>query len=639
MSNTIKQRYFTLIAVILTSVVNPALINSQRGLPETDIIDQDSSGVEKTEIPDTLKMTWFTTDHIDDLRSYADTSLDFNAIHYNPLSITGVPYLFLGTPGSSSVPMEQFRTLQSGMNFGYHQFDPYQLHLSRLKWFRTNLPFADLYFSPGKSDSEFNTSAKFTMNLNDRWNLNLEYQRLMDQGFYKDQSTKNSSLIAGLWHSSKNGKSNTFLTFLTNIHQEYNNGGILDTIYLSQEDFRANIPVTMAGSVTRHQHENFSIRNIYEPWSRPDSGRLVKPFTFQLNSLLSYEKGFFKYVDENAGSGSDSLIYRLLIRDPLGVRSYIDYRKFSAFPKITIDFPDFLRAQAGISYDLYAIGQNQLETVYRNDLKVQLEAEMNVKKFLEVKTLFDYHLLDFAGDRFFDISGTFKLDPYFQLWANQKIVYAHPAWIQKLFVLNEIQIFNNDFDQQNQYASSIGIRIPVIGLGVSLSRHTYGNYIYYTRENHFVQSSEDLSYTQITPDLKLKFAGFHLDNKLHLFYIENELYDLPEYRLESAFYFKKPILKQKMELFTGFESFITDKFYIPDYQPVLGAFTTKSDFQSDLHILINFFISFKVKDFRFFARTENLMYLIDDQVHFQVNNYPLDDFRAIRFGVRWQFVN
>jgi len=140
-------------------------------------------------------------------------------------------------------------------------------------------------------------------------------------------------------------------------------------------------------------------------------------------------------------------------------------------------------------------------------------------------------------------------------------------------------------------------------------------------------------------DLGLNWRGFHLDNKLHLFRTEQELYDMPAYRLESSLYFKRHILKNSMELFTGFESFITDRFYLPEFQPVLGAFTTRSDFQGERHTLVNFFISFKVQDFRFFVRTENLMYLIDNRVHFHVKQYPLDDFRAFRMGVRWQFVN
>lgn len=639
MSNAIKSYLFASFTLILMSVVLPSLLIAQREMPDKSLIEKDSSSTALEEVEDTLNITWFTTDNIHEQQIFTDTSLDFNAIQYNPLRTTGTPYLFLGTPGAASTSIYQFRELQSGMDFGFHQFDPYKLHLTSLRWYKTNLPFADLYFSPGKSENELFTSAKFTMNLNERWNLNLDYQRLLDEGFYKEQTTKNSSLIAGLWHQSKNGKSNTFLSFLTNIHQEKNNGGITDTSYLSVESFRGNIPVLLSGSVTRHQNEKFTVQHIFDPLKSTGMDSLGRLFKISFNSLLSYEKGFFKYYDEKAGNDADSLIYRYLISDPIGVRNYIDYHKLSLSPGIKLKMAEFFTLNACIAYDFYAIGQNELSTDYKHDLTTSLKADYKFKKYLDLNADFDYHLLDFAGDLALDLKGSFKMNPYVQLTGSQKIVYAHPSWIHNSFVLNDITIYENNFDRQKQFSSSLGIRIPLINAGFSISDHTFGNYIYYTKENHFVQSPNNLRYTQMAIDLGLKFKGFHLDNKLHLFRSDNELYDLPEYRLESSIYFKAYILKKKMELFTGFESFITDKFYIPDYQPVLGAFTTRSDFYSDWHTLINFFISFKVKDFRFFARTENILFLVDNQTHFQAKTYPLDDFRAFRMGVRWQFVN
>ncbi|HRQ29431.1 MAG TPA: hypothetical protein PLU49_05105 [Saprospiraceae bacterium] len=639
MSNVIKSSLFASLAITSICVVLTSALSAQRDMSDRSLTEKDSSSIAPEEIEDTLKMTWFTTENIHGQQIFTDTSLEFNAIQYNPLRTKEMPYLFLGTPGSSSTSIYQFRELQSGMDFGFHQFDPYKLHLKRLRWYKTNLPFADLCFSPGKSENELFTSAKFTMNLSDQWNLNLDYQRLLDEGFYKEQTTKNSSLIAGLWHQSKNGKSNTFVSFLTNIHQEKNNGGITDTSYLSAESFRGNIPIILSGSISRHQNEKFTAQHIYYPWKINGADSLKRLIDLSFNSMLSYEKGFFKYYVEKAGTEADSLIYRYLIIDPIGVRNYIDYHKLSLLPGINLNVADFFMLKAGISYDFYAIGQNELTTDYKHDLTTSLKAEYKFKKYLDLNADFDYHFLDFEGDLTLDLKGSFKLDPYVQVTGSQKIVYAHPSWIHNSFILNDVSIYQNSFDPQKQFSSSIGFRIPLINAGFSIADHTYENYIYYTKEKHFIQSPINLRYTQMSIDLGLKFMGFHLDNTLHLFRSDNELYDLPEYRLESSIYYKAYILKKKMELFTGFESFITDKFYIPDYQPVLGAFTTKSDFYSDWHTLINFFISFKVKNFRFFARTENIFSLIDNQVHFQTKAYPLDDFRAFRMGVRWQFVN
>lgn len=641
MNNTIKKTFSGFLPILLVSVVYISALSAQRERPEGTGVRPDSLLTNQKEIPDTLKMTWFTVDHIHDEHVYTDTALDFNFIHYNPLFHSQTPHLFLGTPGSSSVPLSQFRTLQDGMDFGFHQYDPYKLHLPALKWFRTNIPFADLYFSPGKSENELGTSAKFTMNIDDQWNINLDYQRLLDQGFYREQATKNSSLIIGLWHRSKNRKSNTFLSFLTNIHQENNNGGILDTSYLYNNDFRfrGNIPVIMSQSVSRHQNEKYTLQHVYDPWKKQGTDSLQGTWQLQINSLLSYEKGFFKFYDENAGNGSDSLIYNSFFSDPLGLRNYINYHRMSLAPSIRMNLAGNLALKAGVEYDFYTIGQNDQADDFKNDLKTILTADFNFKKYVDLHAGIDYHFLDFAGDLKLDLNGTFRLDPFIQVSAGQKIIIAHPAWIQKRFVLNDVTIFDNEFDKQQQNTRSLSVQIPLIGAGFTISENTFKNYIYYDREAHFVQSDGDLSYTQLTGELRLKFRGFHFDNKLHYYITDQALYDIPEYRLESSFYFKRYILKNKMELFTGLESFITDRFYLPEFQPVLGAFTTQSDFEGEWHTLVNLFISFKVQDFRFFVRTENLMYLVDNRVHFQAKHYPLDDFRAFRMGVRWQFIN
>jgi len=591
--------------------------------------------------PDTLVISSFTFSNILANTPYRDSILHNLLAQYNPLFESNQPYISLGNLGSAAIPMHQILPSMTGLDFGFHEFDVYRMETDSFKWNRVNIPFADLYFAAGRDSPEFRVKSKFSKNFPGGWNMNLDYQRIMEDGYYQNQATKQSSLTVGFWHLSKNKRSNSFFTFLNNINQEENNGGITnDSLFaFSIYDIRSGMPVNLSSSLSRQQQNKFEIRNFYSLLPQNDSIQLTKKFELAFSSLGSYERGFYRFYDHDTDNLKDSLFYGGLLVDDIGLRRYISYEKYSVSPGIRANYNKGSQLDIGINYDLWRINYEPLEVDLVHDIKLYGKFDLIPFKNARVRFNSAFHLGDYTGDLLLKGEISYQLKKYIKLFGSQELKRAHPAIIQNELWVSGKQVYKNDFSISTHSSTTAGIGIPALGFYASANFESIGNYIFYDRELFFTQSDVQVNLIRFQLDQNFTFKGFHWDNSFHLFQTDAEFLDLPLYHLISKLYYHNPILQNKLLLDTGFEFYFTENTFVPSYQAVTASFYYQDDFKSQLAPILNYYASFKVGDFRVYARTENILSLINGRIQYQAKYYPQNDFKAFRIGVRWQFLN
>jgi hypothetical protein len=587
-----------------------------------------------------LEVEEFYLDNIHKKLIYRDSFLDYRFLHYNPVYEQEMPQLFLGNNGSASIPLTRVFERKSGFDLGFHAWDIYAMSLDSFKWYHSNFPYSDLFFSNGPESVDFRVAAIFAVDLSSNWSLNVNYERIMETGFYSEQATKQSSLALGMKYLSPKNKSSTFFNFITNIHQEENNGGLSDTTYFSNPNnsIRIVIPVNLNGALGRLQNSQFSVVNYYPLLQKPDSLAKEDDLKLDVISTLSYESGFFKYYDEG-NTVKDSLYYRSLLVDEKGVRHYLSYDKISISPAIQAYTFNANRLKLGAQYDWWLLEQESLDRQNIHDLQLFGKMDFSIKEWVGLNAKAQYHLGSYTGDFDLSLSGHIKVKDFLQVEATQHLQSSHPSIVeQNLFISSQV-LSENAFGSVVRNHSQLALKIPRLGFYSSLTYDRIQGHIYFDPLDLFQQMDQALQILDFKLQQKLSLYSFHLDLEGHLFSDDSELLDIPDFYLHSRLYYKGFILNKRLFLNSGFELRYMDGFYIPAYQATVGRFYAQNEFKSEAFPVINFYIAFKVGNFRFFARTENILQAITGQVHYYSYLYPQNDFRTFRMGVRWQFLN
>ena len=590
---------------------------------------------------DTLILNWYRYADPFAQNPFTDSILHRHFTQYNPLYETDLPWLSLGNLGSAAIPMTQQIERQGGFDPGYHAFDVYAKRTDSLRWYHTNIPFTDLYFSNGKTESDFRVMAKFTKDFANGLNLNIDYSRIMDEGYYQNQATKQSSLITGLRKDWNGGRHQSYLTYLNNIHQEENNGGIqsLDLLDNPNYDIRLGMPVKLAGSVSRLQEDQVEIRHFAYFGRKPGDSSDSALLPYYLDGRAAYTWGFFKFYDEDTDNTTDSLFYGPLLTDEIGLRHYIAYDRFSLSPGAGADLGMAGKVHAGFDYDWWIYRQEPISRSHHHTLKFQAEWAATWGRRVDLQAKGETWLANQAGDYRLEAGLQMRFNDYLLLTARQRLQRCHPAAVeQQLYVSGQL-VQENGFIPALTSESRAGIRVPRLGLSAELRYSRMENSIYFHPEALFVQDPGGYDLLELRVQHHARLKGFHWENRLFLYRENAAFLDLPGYYGQSDLYFSGFIFHRRLYLDAGLEVYLTEGFYIPGYQPLTGRFYAQSELKSELYPLVNARLSVKVGSVRFFIRSENLLDLAGLGHYVQASIYPQNDFRTFRLGVRWQFLN
>ena len=329
-----------------------------------------------------------------------------------------------------------------------------------------------------------------------------------------------------------------------------------------------------------------------------------------------------------------------------GVRNFILHRKLENDFRISTfklrDDKEKLRKQrdlveAGLTHTLHFITQeNEKRTL--NNLFLHGRFNFNPKDRLKVNTYFHYGLLANLGD--YRANGTLEYNlPTLGSLEVGLVQQAYtPSLIANRLILSEAVVWDNDFNKIFETSLKATLKIPRLEMEISGQYHLINNYQYFGADGTPEQTGMAINVGQLMIKKHFTFWKFHLDNTVILQQTNGSVLRLPQLLTKQSFYFAGYLIKRALFSHVGVDFRLNDDFLGDGYFAPTGQFQLQNDQILRAYPLLDVFIDFKVKEFRFFAKYENLTRTWYPAISYQTYLQP-DRFNTFRFGVSWRFLN
>lgn len=296
---------------------------------------------------------------------------------------------------------------------------------------------------------------------------------------------------------------------------------------------------------------------------------------------------------------------------------------------------DFL--EAGLTHTIHFVNQEANEQTI-NNLFLHGRFNFNPQDRLKIKTYFHYGFLANIGD--YRVQGTmeYALPTVGSLEVGLVQQAYSPSLIAEQFYISESQVWRNNFDKIFETSLRATYRLPKINLELSGQYHLINNYQFYDTESQPQQTGTAISVGQLMIKKNFKAWRFHLDNTVILQQTSTDILRLPQLLTKQSFYYAGFLFKRAMFSHLGIDFRLNDNFQADTYFALTGQFHQQNQRIARAYPLLDIFVNFKVKEFRFFAKYENITKTWYPPLYYQTIGFP-ENFNAFRFGVSWRFLN
>jgi hypothetical protein len=375
---------------------------------------------------------------------------------------------------------------------------------------------------------------------------------------------------------------------------------------------------------------------------------------FTLYHQIAWRTESYKFADKTP----DSLFYGDFYTDSRGLRHYVERRKLentfklqtfklrqsSSAMKADGESPqaesrDLL--EAGLVHSVNFLQLEPLDTKAIHNVFLTGRFNFSPGDRLEVNSYAHLGLGANAGD--FRLSGNLTLDlkkiGRLQLEAVNQL-YS-PTLLQNRFFVTEREIWNNDFAKTLETTLSASYSLPSIHFSTTGKYHLLNNFIYFDTLG-LPRQSGTFSILQLLVQKDFHLGSFHLENLVGLQQVGSDVLPLPSLYSKHSLFFEGLLFKKVMLTKIGLDARLAGAHRPPGYQPLTGQFILQNRQSLPFTPLVDAFLSFRVKTFRFFVKIENLLAQPANAWFFQTADYPLPfglESGGLRLGINWRLVD
>lgn len=369
------------------------------------------------------------------------------------------------------------------------------------------------------------------------------------------------------------------------------------------------------------------------------------PRTFTFYHQIAWRTSSFKFSDTEP----DSAFYGSFLVDSRGLRHFLKVRtlentfKLQTF-KLRQDGTHASESdllEVGLVHSLHLIDQEPLARRTQNDLF--LTGRLNFSPGQRMQLHSYAHLgiganagdFRLSGELFLDLKkvGNLRLEAVNQLYT--------PSLLDQQFYVTEQVVWQNDFQKTLETSLSATYALPKQHFSVTGQYHLLSNLVYFDTAG-LPRQSGAFSVLQLIFRKDFQVGGWHLDNWAGLQQVTSEVLPLPQLYSRHSLYWQGRVFRKVMLAKLGLDARLTTNYDAPAYQPLTGRFYLQHEQTLPFTPLLDAFLSFQVKTFRFFVKIENLLTFPSQQYYYQTAGYPLPFGLAnggIRFGISWRLVD
>jgi len=629
---------------------------------------------------------WKLTDDFSELQNSPVDTIFFKHQIFNPNFQTFPFYSYLGNLGSPALANDYLERITQHDLLFLSPFKHY-IHLPQNQtYFNTRKPFTDLDYTTGsgKQKNEQTLRILHTQNVNEDFNVGVDFNLISSDGRYSNQKTGLKSLT--LFSSYILDKYSVHASFNRNVISIMENGGIINDQDL-KDTKSEDVPVNL-GNLNNAESElkninlllvqSYTIGKKTETENLPEKEKpkkklnLLGTFTY----TFQYTKNHRRYFDDYPKAG----FYNNILLDSLSTADSVYYRSiqnslqfaFQNNPTRKFQFGGRVGIQSEIEKFGTIIPTDTLPKLHPPDIYTQPDIEVwinnNDTTFKRVKDVpntnlaLTGHLFNALGTKFnWEAWGKLYLSGYkvgdFILEGVLNKSFTGKKGTSELILYGKLQnyrpgywfnhFYSNHFTWNNNLSNVTETTItgeynhPARKLKAKASYTLLDQYVYFDTLAIPAQSPGILSVFAISLEKDVILGRWYFLN--HLIFQQsdhNEIIPLPAILLQQTTYFQHnfhfDLTNGDLLTQWGFDLFYHTPYYGYAYMPATGQFFLQREKKIGNYPFLDVFINMKLKRTRFFLKYEHVASGLLGENYFTVLHYPMNQ-RVFKFGISWTF--
>ena len=509
---------------------------------------------------------------------------------------------------------------------------------SQVPFFKTPTPYSDLSYISGIGQGQI-VNTLFATNITPQINVAAGYRGLSSLGFYQRSVATSDKVFVSLNYASKNEryKLKTYYFTYNKINEE--NGGIKNTAQFEHpgDDFndRSRIEVNLNDAENELKKRRLFVGQSY--------GILKNKFL--LVDRLTYRYNMYQFTEDRPSGilGSSSQVSGNF-KDSLNLKS------FDNFSGLRFKIKQF-KLESGVRflYHFYSFENSKMlnghifpKFLEYKDLSLDNRLQVKLGK-LSLNGQLNIGFTKNIAGYYLNAEASYDLPEDFVLSARLKSISKRPYFKFILYqsAYDKFNWYHPEF--KNELIQKVQAKLSHKKYGkISLNQIVVNNFTFFAQDSLPGQSEAGVKYTALKyqNDYRYKHWGLSGDILWQKVLGGSQLLSLPSYVLRGSLYYSHYYYQHNLYVQGGLTGKYFEAFYAKAYNPVLSDFLVQNYKKIGGYPIVDFFINFKVKRFKFYFKLQHLNALLekDNPDYYAAPLHPYRDFN-IRFGARWIFFN
>lgn len=530
--------------------------------------------------------------------------------------------------------------IRKGAFDGIESYSPYRLLKGQIPYYDCKFPFTELSYNQA-SQANSMVGAKFGWNLGPRINYTIDYNLINQSGFLNEEKARHENFGAGFRFVGKKNRYRAYLTYVTNKIRQQQNGGLKKpSEFDALPSFVGTLKTNISGAEWEERHMDISLSQEFF-LGRDSATRIANGAKFSLET--TYYRSLYRFFDKDTTGAAP--YYDTLFASPLGLRFFQQRRAYTLKGGYEQPLGKADLKGLGRMFNVGVFFEYTLNDVYREPeqanihnifLSGKLGSNPDIPSLLYFQLYGHLGLGQGAGDFALKADAKLNLKKFGQLTGHFLTQAYEPSLQVGLFNVTGERMWTNAF-LKKVFETTIhaAYALPKYQFSAGVNIHTIGNHVYFDTLALPQQLATPIGIFEVYGKYHLKVWRFHLDNQVTYQKTTSDFMRLPDWVLRHSFYFETRMFKKKMLFQIGADLRYTSPWKANEYMPLTGQFHLQNQKMVTNDPLLDAFINFKVRSFRFFIMGENLGQNIWKKAILNAPSYPLA-FNVIRFGVVWQ---
>lgn len=594
--------------------------------------------------------------------SKVDSSLE-TFFYYSPqlynfktnTGINGGPQknLIYGSPRNNNIGID------------FDQLGDFRFNVDSNKYYDLSQPYARVSYINGAKKEE-GIDIEFSQNIRELWNWGIQYKKTGGEGFYPRQKTSINNFRFFQSFRSKNNFYNLLGTFIYNETYVEENGGLQNDSLFEFSLIplnRASLPLNLNNAKNTSRNYEYGINqkfnlgkkrltyfvdendslypdSIIAKWTQPQftiehSGQYkIAEYTFEDYSVDS------SYYGNPLPFGNYNILDKTYTADLVNEVTF-GWHKFNKISGLSDAY-----VKAGLGYQYLEYNQTPSFPAGPTLLNDKFYSNLYGLGTLETNPL-KPHVFKASGKIFFNgyNNGDYQFEGItthdiakFNLKLNGHYRSNTPSLIYTSFQSTAYQ-WENTLNKEGELLIGGNVSIPHLNFSFGSNYRSVINHVYFDNTTSVQQFNNDINIFSAHIEQHFKVSIFHLNLKLQYQTMDKAgIINVPELLSYNSFYLETRLFQKEMLLRLGSDIYMTSSYFGDLYNPVIRQWTVQNQKEIGLFPIVDFFLLVNVDRAYFFVKLANALEGVTAYNYYASPNYPLPD-RALKFGVKWEFLN